>query len=258
MPDPTICPTENAAQNTAARQAVLLFLKAPEKGRVKTRLARTTGRDAALEIYKNFVRDTLAMLKRSGRPTILCFHPAHAEKTLKQWLSGDYLFWPQTGKDLGERMMNALMRAFSENYSRVLLMGTDIPDLPESVIQEAFDALEGHPAVMGPATDGGYYLIGFNRRRFSPRFFRDIAWSTPSAFSQTLNKMNTQGVSCHILPEWRDIDDMDDLKDLMSRVDALRIHAPLTLGCLASLGLLSADDASENEATRPKSAPEFD
>lgn len=244
MTDPSICPEENAARNTAG-QAVLLFLKAPERGRVKTRLALTIGRDAALMIYKNFVRDTLAMLKKSGRPVIVCFHPAHAENAVARWLPGDYLFWPQTGKDLGERMMTALARAFSENYSRALLMGTDIPDLPESIIHEAFGALARHPAAMGPATDGGYYLVGFNRRGFSPRFFQDIAWSTPSVFSQTLRKMNAQRVSCHILPQWRDIDDWDDLKDLISREDELRIRAPLTRDCLASLGLLSADDAPE-------------
>lgn len=256
MSAPSIRPAEDALRSTAARQAVLLFLKAPEKGRVKTRLARTVGRDAALEIYKNFVMDTLAMLKRSGRLTIVCFHPAHAEKAIIQWLPGNYLFWPQTGRDLGERMMNAFVRAFSENFSRVALMGTDIPDLPESVIREAFDTLARHPAAMGPSVDGGYYLIGFNRRDFSPRFFRGIAWSTPAVFSQTLDKMNTRGVSCGLLPEWRDIDDGDDLKDLISRKNALRRHAPLTFDCLTSLGLLSTH--GESEAAHPKNVPEFD
>lgn len=244
MPDSSNVAAENAAPDTAG-QVVLLFLKAPERGRVKTRLARSIGLDAALMLYKNFVRDTLAMLKKSGRPVIVCFHPAHAESAVARWLTGDHLFWPQTGKDLGERMMTALARAFSENYSRALLMGTDIPDLPESIIDEAFSALARHPAAMGPATDGGYYLIGFNPRGFCPRFFQDIAWSTPSVFNQTLGIMNEERISCHILPQWRDIDEWDDLKDLISREDALRIRAPLTRDCLASLGLLSADDAPE-------------
>ncbi|MDX9820168.1 MAG: DUF2064 domain-containing protein, partial [Desulfococcus multivorans] len=114
-----------------------------------------------------------------------------------------------------------------------------VPGLPEDVIREAFDALRHRPAVLGPSTDGGYYLIGFNKRSFSPRCFRGIIWSTPTVLRQTVKKMPGQGRAFHILPEWRDIDDWEDLKDFVSRKDVLRAQAPSTFTCLASLGLLA-------------------
>ena len=242
MSHPSIRPAGNTRID--AGQGVLLFLKAPEKGGVKTRLARTIGPEAALEIYRNFVLDTLAMLKKTGRPTIICYTPENAKKAVAQWLSGHNPFWPQTGTDLGERMAAAFTMAFSENYSRVLLMGTDIPGLPASVIQEAFDALARHPAVIGPTVDGGYYLIGFTKSCFSPGCFHGIDWSTPRVFPQTMDRMRLNGVSCHILPQWRDIDDWEDLKDLISRREDLLIHAPLTLEFLESRRLPPAADPS--------------
>ena len=244
MSHPSIHLAANTLPDADAGQGVLLFLKAPEKGGVKTRLARTIGPDAALEMYRSFVLDALSMLKRAGRPVIICYTPGKAKKAVAEWLSGHDPFWPQTGTDLGERMAAAFARAFSENYGRVLLMGTDIPGLPASLIQEAFDALARHPAVIGPALDGGYYMIGFTKSGFSPGCFQGIDWSTPMVFAQTMERMRLNGVSCHILPEWRDIDDGEDLKDLMSRKEDLRLHAPLTLEFLESLRLPSASAAS--------------
>lgn len=234
MSHPSIHLAANTLPDAGSGQGVLLFLKAPERGGVKTRLACAIGPEAALEIYRNFVLDTLSMLKKAGRPTIICYTPEKAKKAVAQWLSGHDPFWPQTGTDLGERMAAAFARAFSENYGRVLLMGTDIPGLPASVIQEAFDALTRHPAVIGPALDGGYYMIGFTKSGFSPAYFQGIDWSTPRVFAQTIGRMRLNGVSCHILPQRRDIDDWEDLKDLISRREDLRFHAPLTLEFLES------------------------
>lgn len=217
-----------------AGQGLLLFLKAPEKDRVKTRLARTIGPETALEMYRCFVLDTLTMLQQVGRRPILCYTPARAQQAVAAWLAGHGPLWPQEGKDLGERMAAAFARAFSENYRPVILMGTDIPGLPPSVIQEAFDALARHPAVIGPTLDGGYYLIGFTKQGFSPDDFRGIDWSTPAVFAQTMAKMRLRGISCHTLPRWRDIDDWEDLQELLSRRQDLRRHAPLTHAFLAS------------------------
>jgi len=240
----------------SAAQVVLLFLKNPEKGRVKTRLAVTIGQDAATRLYQSFVGDTLSMLKRTRRPVIICFHPPCAEAAVTRWLGGDYRFWPQIGADLGERISNAFVRAFSEKHTQVLLMGTDVPGLPEGVIREAFDALVHRPAVLGPSMDGGYYLIGFNEQSFSPRCFQNILWSTPAVFRQTLERMPGHAQAFHILPEWRDIDDCEDLKDLVSRQDALRDQAPSTLACLSSLGLLPP--VSKRRAVPGNASLEFD
>ncbi len=231
-------PRNRTASTALADDAVLVFLRAPERGKVKTRLARTIGPDAALALYKAFVLDTLSMLQAAGRQAVICFHPADAEGALAAWLPRPYRCWPQVGRDLGERMMNAFSRAFSEAARRVLLVGTDIPDLPASIIQEAFSALDRRPAILGPSSDGGYYLIGFRPGGFLPECFRGIPWGEASVFQRTRRRMQQAGVPCHILTEWRDIDDGEDLQDLIRRRDALRTSAPRTFQGLVSLGLL--------------------
>ena len=227
---------------SAAAEGLLLFLKAPEPGRVKTRLARSIGASAACGLYRCFVLDTLAMLRQAGRRPILCYTPAHAREALAGWLSDHGPFWPQEGKDLGERMADAFARAFSEGYRRVVLMGTDLPGLPPSVIRKAFEALAHHPAVIGPTLDGGYYLIGFTRDGFCPDCFGGIEWSTPGVFRQTLERMRRAGVACRTLPRWRDIDDGEDLQAFLSRRRGLGRRAPRTLAFLASRGLAPPGD----------------
>ncbi|GBC61841.1 hypothetical protein DENIS_2803 [Desulfonema ishimotonii] len=224
-------------QPDRSRQCVLVFLKWPEKGRVKTRLARDTGPAIALDLYRNFVADTLQMLENGGHQTIICFHPPHAEERTAGWLGRAYPLWPQTGADLGEKMAAAFSTAFARGAERVLLMGTDIPDLPEAVITEAFASLEQHPVTIGPAWDGGYYLIGFHSDGFTPAVFRDIPWSTGSVFQKTLAILKRRGLSPHLLPRWRDIDTGEDLAAFMAANPPGA--APNTRACIRAAGLFS-------------------
>lgn len=233
---------------SAAAEGLLVFLKAPEPGRVKTRLARSIGASAACELYRCFVLDTLAMLRKAGHRPILCYTPARARSALAEWLPGHGPLWVQKGQNLGERMADAFARAFSVQYRRVILMGTDLPGLPPSVIRQAFDALVSHPAVIGPTLDGGYYLIGFTKDGFSPDCFRGIEWSTPEVFRKTLKKLWETGRSYHTLPRLRDIDDGEDLRAFLSRRQDFGHHASHTLAFLASRGFPTPGDA-------PKKAP---
>lgn len=213
------------------RQCVILFLKAPEKGGVKTRLEKKLGKDIPLHLYRHFVTDTLHMLRKQR--IILCYHPPGAEAEIRNWLGEEYICMPQEGNDLGERMHNAFIRAFAAGYREVLLTGSDIPDLPEEIIREAFAALREKDAVIGPACDGGYYLIGFRKAGFSPDVFRNIPWSTATVFEDTLKIFSRQQSRIHILPGWRDIDEYEDLMDFRQR--AGKAHSSETLRYLESV-----------------------
>jgi rSAM/selenodomain-associated transferase 1 len=119
---------------------------------------------------------------------------------------------PQAGEDLGERMKNGFVEALSMNFKRVVLIGSDIPDLPLEFIEEAFTSLQEKDAVIGPALDGGYYLIGFKKETFSPRVFEGIHWSTESVFEKTLKVLQQEGLTVHTLQPLRDIDTVEDLR----------------------------------------------
>ena len=211
---------------------VVVFLKAPVRSGVKTRLAETLGDDLTLELYRCFVMDILEKAEQAGCLS-LCFHPAENEMLvrafLEQWSRGKTLRWmAQNGGDLGEKMSGAFASEFENGCDKAVLIGSDIPDLPLNFIAEAFEALEHSQAVIGPSTDGGYYLIGFKRSGFSPEFFRGMAWSTPSVCEKTLEIMGKNHINCHMLPFWRDVDTGEDYEALVKRLSSGLTTAPHT------------------------------
>jgi hypothetical protein len=181
---------------------------------VKSRLAVSVGEDTALGLYKCFVSDVLGMLARGGYPLTIFFHPPESRQRIVQWLGDEHTLLPQVGDDLGERMKNAFKTVFSQGPCSALLIGSDSPDLPSLIIDEALTSLKDHNAVVGPSYDGGYYLIGFRVDTFLPQAFDRIAWSTSEVFKQTLDVLKKADPRLHILPKWRDVDTLDDLKAL--------------------------------------------
>lgn len=196
---------------------ILLFVKAPLRGQVKSRLAAVLGQDAALELYRNFVLDILASIETSGIPFRICYHPPDGGETVKKWLGGHLQYMAQEGNDLGERMERAFRRAFSEGATRAVLIGSDIPDLPPKLLNDSLASLSENGAVIGPAQDGGYYLIGFRSETFFPDIFHGIAWGTDTVFRKTLQIFERAHQKVFLLPAWRDMDTLEDLKDLMDR-----------------------------------------
>jgi rSAM/selenodomain-associated transferase 1 len=191
---------------------VMMFVKAPEKGVVKSRIAASLGEDMALDLYQCFVSDLLAMLSSGGYPLKIFFYPPGSGRRIASWLGNDHHLIPQTGHDLGERMGQAFGRVFSEGVESALLIGSDSPDLPRLIIDEALAALEEYDAVVGPSLDGGYYLIGFRRDTILPQVFHGISWSTPGVFAETMGVLRKEHRSVYVLPPWRDIDTPDDLR----------------------------------------------
>lgn len=191
---------------------VIIFVKAPEKGAVKTRLAASLGDTTVLALYKAFVSDLMEMLKKGKYPLQIFFYPPDAEAKIDEWLGSSYHYAPQRGDDLGERMANAFHETFQQGFQSAVLIGSDTPDLPGSFIDEAFLSLKEHDAVIGPSIDGGYYLIGFRAGTFLPTAFEGIPWSTTEVFRKTTEILSDKEYQIHLLPKLRDIDTIHDLQ----------------------------------------------
>jgi rSAM/selenodomain-associated transferase 1 len=199
------------------KHIILLFIKAPIAGQVKVRLAADVGDAAAVDLYKSFILDIVSAVEKSSYPFRICFHPQEKKEAVSTWIGPHYAYMPQQGDHLGKKMEDAFSRIFSEGFSRCVLIGSDIPDLPSSILKEAFESLENNDAVIGPAADGGYYLIGFNQRSFLPLIFQGIAWSTDTVFRETVRILNGASLNVHVLPQWRDVDTLGDLQLLFER-----------------------------------------
>ena len=193
-------------------RCLLFFIKHPEKGKVKTRLASAIGDRTAVMYYKRFLLEMLFTLNRGTFLFYLCYSPETPLSDIKDWLGDHYLYMAQSGEDLGERMKNGFLEAISMNFKRVVLIGSDIPDLPIEFIEEAFASLLEKDVVIGPSLDGGYYLIGFKNETFLPRTFEGIHWSTASVFEKTLSVLKQEGLTVHTLQPLRDIDTVEDLR----------------------------------------------
>jgi uncharacterized protein len=196
------------------RECVIMFVKSAARGMVKSRLAASVGEDVALDLYKCFISDLMEILTRSGHPFKIFFYPPESRQDIALWLGNEHALVPQKGDDLGERMRNSFELVFSEGFEHVLLIGSDIPDLPNQFIDEALAALRDYDAVVGPSHDGGYYLIAFTRHNFLSQVFSGITWGTPEVFEQTMGILQKANLSVHTLPVWRDIDTIADLKAL--------------------------------------------
>ena len=193
------------------KDCLIMFVKSPDAGDVKSRLASVLGKEQARQLYRCFVEDLLDTLDRGDYRIKLFFSPPGHRQNLVRWLGRGRSYEPQTGGDLGEKMKNAFEKCF-DDFKKAILIGSDIPDLPGEIIEEGFDALASAGAVIGPAYDGGYYLLGFRAETFLRDPFSGIPWSTEAVFKDTLSILDRKGVKTAVLPTWRDIDRYEDLK----------------------------------------------
>jgi rSAM/selenodomain-associated transferase 1 len=212
---------------------VLVFVRTPEPGRVKTRLEGRLSQETVLCLYRHFVEDILETLSLGGYDTVICHDPPEGRLKMISWLGSDFSFLPQRGASLGKRMENAFADLFSVGVQQAVLIGSDFPDLDASIIDEAFEGLTNHDLVMGPAIDGGYYLIGFNAETFVPKIFYGIPWGTRSVFQKTAALAEKNSLGMHVLPEWQDIDTYDDLKAFFFRAKEKGLSELKTMQCLS-------------------------
>lgn len=187
---------------------LIIFAKNPSYGKVKTRLAATFGHDRALEVYCALLAHTAEITRKVNASTIV-FYSEFVE--LHDVWDMHSLKLVQRGNDLGERMANAFQEVLQDQRQAVII-GTDCPDLDEQTICDAFSHLANNDVVIGPAADGGYYLLGI--KTFYPWLFSDIPWSTPTVFEETIARCHLHRLRHHILPVLHDIDEENDLKYL--------------------------------------------
>jgi uncharacterized protein len=179
-----------------------VFLKAPRPGTVKTRLASEIGSRQALRLYRVMVARTLACVRRAGIDATLWFTPQDAAPEMRFWLGEGWDLRPQSSGDLGARL-SAAEQAVAPGAAWIAI-GVDCPRLTSDLLQEAFDIIQRGSVVLGPATDGGYYLIGGTTPL--PELFSDIPWGTDRVLSETRARLERAGARWCELPELRDVD----------------------------------------------------
>lgn len=190
--------------------SLIIFLRYPENGNVKTRLAKTTSYDFATSFYKTCAERIINEVKEIKSINRFAFYSNKDEKTkVEKWLGSKLFFSPQEGKSLGERMQNAFAKVFSSGAKKVVIVGTDVPDLSAEIIREAFNKLDESDVVIGPSKDGGYYLLGM--KKLHNQLFEDIEFSTAEVYSETVSRLKNFNLTYHILPELQDIDTEEDL-----------------------------------------------
>lgn len=193
---------------------VIVFFRPPVKGRVKTRVAQHTGDESALRLYRAMIGDLADNLRPIATQVLFYEAPSSASEHETYTDLQGFELRRQRGGDLGVRMYNALEEVLEHDASRALLIGTDIPQVSEKLLQSYLELLDSCDTVIGPAADGGYYLIGCSIRGLSRRLFEDIPWSSGSVLSLTLERAKKCGLRVGVGPQMRDIDTWDDLEEL--------------------------------------------
>jgi rSAM/selenodomain-associated transferase 1 len=187
---------------------LILFAKYPTPGRVKTRLAAQLGEERAAAYYKEMVETVVAaVLPEDDSYALTCyFDPPEQESAFREWLTALHDFHPQCAGELGTRLLTAFRDSCVNGAHKTVIIGSDCVDVTRELIGDAFERLETHDVVVGPAEDGGYYLIGM--KTVHPELFNDIEWSTERVLAQTLEKARQAGLEVYLLPILRDIDQL--------------------------------------------------
>lgn len=231
LDDQTCCPESFEAISQPEQSIVLgVFVKEPVPGKVKTRLGAQIGNEQAAQLYELFVQDLLCRFQELPQKLIMGYAPnTVSAKNWGQRLFGDDKedrdqaeLWAQPEGELGQRIASFFEHAFSASgVDSVVLIGSDSPTIPREYVLQAFEWLYQKDCVIGPSSDGGYYLIGL--RKPCTELFQGVDWSQSSVLTQTLEKIKQAGLSLKLLPVWYDIDSKDDLQMLQGHLSALEL-----------------------------------
>jgi rSAM/selenodomain-associated transferase 1 len=188
------------------KETLIVFVKNPEKGKVKTRLASVAGDEAALRIYCLLLEKTRSAALGVPCSRLLCY--SDYIPVADEWPDTAFRKAVQSPGDLGQRMASAFGEAFCSGAHKAVIIGSDCPDLDAALIRNAFAALDCTDFVVGPACDGGYYLLGM--KYLVPEVFQGIPWSTASVADDTLRLIRSLGMNYTLLPRLSDIDEYED------------------------------------------------
>tara|TARA_R110002049_G_scaffold247956_1_gene422438 strand:- start:43 stop:672 length:630 start_codon:yes stop_codon:yes gene_type:complete len=189
-------------QQKMPQNKLIIFVKNEEAGKVKTRLAKSVGDEKALEIYRKLLGYTFDQVQPLKVKKEVCYSRFIEKDDL--WNERSYSKQLQEGDGLGERMSKAFRRSFEKGMEKVVIIGSDCAELTTDILREAFSRLKDYDIVIGPADDGGYYLLGMSK--FIPELFTDISWSTGAVLKQTLKKADEENATHYKLQELHDVD----------------------------------------------------
>jgi len=184
---------------------LIVFVKDIKLGKVKTRLAKEIGDDGAFKVYQHLVEITEKATKSLSSEKRIYFSKTIVEEK-----------WPktakfvQTGDDLGEKMQNSIEKGFEDGFEKIILIGSDLPDISQKIIEQGFTELENNEVVFGPAEDGGYYLVGMTKKHYC--IFQNKQWSTDNLLAITLKELKEKSVNYSLLKTLNDIDTIEDLE----------------------------------------------
>lgn len=200
---------------TVRKSLIIIFYRNPELGKVKTRLAATLGDDKALAVYLRLVNHTQSITKDLIMDKMVCY--SHHVDTEDSWDNTTYQKQIQKGNTLGDKLEHAVKHAFDQGYQYVGVIGSDCFELTEDILKNSFLKLQTNDAVIGPAKDGGYYLLGM--RKFVTEFFKNKEWSTATVAKDTINDFKRLGLTHFVLPVLSDVDREEDLpKGLLNKL----------------------------------------
>ena len=195
------------SQSEISHNLLLIFTRNPELGKTKTRLAKSVGNETALAIYKFLLDKTKEVTQNLSCDKAVYY--SVKIRTNDIWNENTYQKYQQKGEDLGIRMQNSFQNAFDIGYKKVLIIGSDLYDLTENHINKAFQKLDTNDVVIGPAEDGGYYLLGM--KKLQPNIFINKDWGTSTVRKDTLKDL--EKVSVHLLEELNDVDVIEDIEN---------------------------------------------
>lgn len=190
--------------------SIVIFIKYPAPGKVKTRLGAKIGYGLAAELYKIFMEQTFELAQSiSCENMMVAFEPKERKKEIREMVPQEFQLFAQEGADLGQRLIQAFRTAFSHGMKRVIILGSDSPTLPGKFVSDAINYLRNEDLVLGPSEDGGYYLIALKQPHES--LFENIEWSSDSVLQSTIKMANQLGLKFTLLPQWYDVDDLATL-----------------------------------------------
>ena len=211
-PGSTLKPFPRGESRTpVSKECVILFARYPAAGKVKTRLTPMLSKEQAAELYKKMLAASLRTLRGCGAAAYVYCDPAGSAAALKREYAGGLECRGQNGRNIGDKMKNAFQDVFRLGFSKAVLAGTDIPGLTAGLLRKAFEEIEKRGAVIGPAKDGGYYLIGFKKDTFLAPVFEGVRWGGGTVLADTASIFNRYGRAAGTLRELRDIDNIEDI-----------------------------------------------
>ncbi len=211
---------------TVRDNALIIFARSPKLGKVKTRLSESLGDNFALKFYKlcaEHVFNECKKLNAKNSSVYLFYTGKGDEELIKKWAGTPFIFSLQTGTNLGQRMEDAFYKVFAGGANKVLIIGTDVPDIELSLIEDALYFLDTNDVVIGPSMDGGYYLLGM--KKLYKDLLKKIPWSTNFVFEETVNKIKSKKLKYKVMTKLYDIDTEEDLRKWLSADNLLKSNS---------------------------------